>query len=427
MSDVEEAQRWAAFARRLMLAFAVLTVLLGAGLTGLSALNTKTFLEANRIQRGQIIADMAARAAFVPMSLEDRRALGHLAASFNDQKFLASLRVVDPQGEEWARLERPSPKSSALVSVSAPISVPDAGPGTPPLGRVEIIMDLAGIRAALIKQIGISLAVSSLFAALILGAGFFMIGKLTRGMRDLAREAARAEDLARSNRDLEEFAYIASHDLQAPLRRITGFAQLLVGRYRGRLDPDADDFLDRIVVGTNRMQTLILDLLTYSRVGSRQLEPASIDVSVVLNEVLADLDPILREAGATVTAGPLPVLIADRGSFSRLLQNLIGNAVKFRGTQPPVVRISATRSGSAWVFSVSDNGIGIEPRYASDIFKMFRRLHNAAEYPGTGIGLAVARKIVERHGGRIWAESEPGKGSTFYFTIESLPEKGDPK
>lgn len=411
-----EALRWEAFATRLMLVFSLLTVLLGGGSTALSALRMKSLLENSRTQRGQALALATARAAFVPLSLEDRDELARVASYYEGQTSLASLRIVDDRGAEWARFHRPGGAPDGGIAASAPIAAPGAFPQAP-IGRVEVIMDAGDIRATLGRQMLAMLALNGIFAVSILVSGLFIIRRLTKGMHELARRAARADDLSRSNRELEEFAYIASHDLQAPLRRITGFAQLLSRRYKGRLDPEADDFIARITNGTERMQRLIQDLLTYSRTGSRPLEVVRTDLGALLREVLADLEPAIKEAGGRVTAGPLPAMAVDAGQVARLLQNLISNALKFRASRPPAIRIEAHRAGDEWVFTVADNGIGIEARHAEDIFKMFRRLHPTAAYPGTGIGLAVARKIVERHGGRIWVESKPGEGSTFYFTL----------
>jgi signal transduction histidine kinase len=417
ISPTEEALRWEAFARRLMLAFSLLTVLLGGGATALSALRMRTVLISSRTQRGEAIASAAARAAYVPLSLEDRAELAQVASYYEGQKALASLRILDDKGVEWARFTHPGAPRRGLIPVSAPVAAPGARPSDPPVGRVEAVMDTNDIQAALTGQVVIFFAANGLFAVVILTGGLFIIRRLTRGMRALAREAARAEDLGRSNRELEEFAYIASHDLQAPLRRITGFAQLLSKRYKGKLDGEADDFISRITNSTDRMQDLIEDLLAYSRAGSRELAPARTDLNEVLRGVLADLDAQIKEAGGEVAVERLPVVTADPGQLSRLLQNLIANAIKFRGERPPSVRVSARREGDEWVFAVADNGIGIEKKYTGEVFKMFRRLHAATAYPGTGIGLAIARKVVERHGGRIWVESEPGRGSTFYFTL----------
>lgn len=412
-----EALNWASFGRRLTLAFSLLTVLLGAGLTAMAAMRVRTLLELSLAQRGEAIAEAVARASFVPLSLEDRPGLLNIMSGLEGQASLASARIVDASGVEWARVSLRPAAVSGLLHVSSPV-VPPYAPGEPPIGRVELRMDPRDVRAALSRQVLLILAFNALFGAVVLLAGLYLIRRLTAGMRELAREAALAEELSRSNRELEEFAYIASHDLQAPLRRITGFAQLLAERYKGKLDREADDYIDRIQASTTRMQRLIQDLLTYSRAGSKELERSRVDSARVLREVLADLETSIKEAGAEVKTGLMPVLTADAGQLARLLQNLVGNAVKFRAPdRPPRVRVWAAREGGEWVFSVADNGIGIETKFASDVFKMFRRLHSTSAYPGTGIGLAVARKIVERHGGRIWVESEPGQGSTFHFTL----------
>jgi PAS domain S-box-containing protein len=229
-----------------------------------------------------------------------------------------------------------------------------------------------------------------------------------------------AAELARSNADLEQFAYVASHDLQEPLRVIVSYVQLLERRYKGQLDPRADKYLAYIVDAGHRMQKLINDLLTYSRVGRReQVRPT--DSEAVLRRVLANLHGALAASEAVVTYDPLPTVLADETQLGQLFQNLIGNALKFRGPAPPRIHIAATRGAGEWVFAVRDNGIGIAPEYRERIFVIFQRLHARDEYPGTGIGLAICKKIVERHGGRIWVESAPGEGATFYFT---LPERG---
>lgn len=228
-----------------------------------------------------------------------------------------------------------------------------------------------------------------------------------------------SDELKRSNADLQQFAYAASHDLQEPLRAIAGFARLLEKRYKGRLDEKCSDFIGRIVDGVNRMQELIKDLLEYSRVGTGGREFAPEDSTSIFNCAIANLQARIEESGAVVTCDPLPVVSADSIQLCSVFQNLIGNAIKFHGSESPVVHTSVRREGNNWIFSVRDNGIGIDPHSADRIFAVFQRLHTREEYPGTGIGLAICKRIVERHGGRIWVESEPGHGSTFYFTIPS--------
>jgi PAS domain S-box-containing protein len=233
----------------------------------------------------------------------------------------------------------------------------------------------------------------------------------------------KTEELARSNRDLEQFAYVASHDLQEPLRMVTNYVQLLARRYKGKLDPDADDFINFAVDGALRMWRLINDLLTYSRVGTQSKGLQSTDCETVLQHSLDNLKVAIEESEAVITHDSLPTVMGDPLQLGQLFQNLIGNALKFRGKEPPRVHISARRNGGGWTFSVRDNGIGIAPEYAKRIFVIFQRLHNREEYPGTGIGLAICKKIVERHGGRIWADSEVGKGTTFYFTLQVSKEE----
>jgi signal transduction histidine kinase len=225
------------------------------------------------------------------------------------------------------------------------------------------------------------------------------------------------EALKRSNRELEQFAYVASHDLQEPLRMVSSYVQLLARRYKGRLDSDADDFITFAVDGANRMQALIRDLLAYSRVGTRGENFEPVDCDTVLDHTLANLQVAIEENGAKVTHGPLPTVLGDPSQLAQLFQNLIANALKFRGEDSPHVHMAAEKQANEWLFSVRDNGIGIEEQYGERIFEVFQRLHGRNKYPGTGIGLAICKKIVERHGGRIWVVSDPGGGSTFSFTL----------
>ncbi len=230
-----------------------------------------------------------------------------------------------------------------------------------------------------------------------------------------------AIELGRSNAELQQFAYVASHDLQEPLRMVASFTQLLAERYQGKLGADADEFIGYAVDGARRMQVLVNDLLAYSRVSTRAKEFVAVDCERVLQTVLANLEKTLQETRGQVTHDLLPTVQGDETQLWQVLQNLVGNALKFHGSEPPRVHVSAQQISGEWRFSVRDNGIGIDPQQADRIFLLFQRLHTRAEYPGTGMGLAISKKIVERHGGRIWVESEPGKGSTFYF---SLPIKG---
>jgi signal transduction histidine kinase len=224
-------------------------------------------------------------------------------------------------------------------------------------------------------------------------------------------------ELARSNEDLQQFAYVVSHDLREPLRMVSGFCRLLRDRYGGKLDQSADEFINFAVDGAARMEKLIEDLLAYARVGTRGRPPAPTDSAAVFDRAAANLAAAVAESGATVTRGPLLVVPADESQLLQVAQNLLANAIKFRGPEPPRVHVTAERQGGFWRFAVRDNGIGIPARDRERIFGVFERLHGAAEYPGTGIGLAICKRIVERHGGRIAVESEPGRGSVFSFTL----------
>jgi PAS domain S-box-containing protein len=237
----------------------------------------------------------------------------------------------------------------------------------------------------------------------------------------LSDETARKQlqdSLTESNSALEQFAYVASHDLQEPLRTLTAYAQLLTRKYADKLDGDAGQYLGFIVSASTRMSALIQDLLTYARLTTEEQRPTSIALDEDLEAALTHLKQAIEESGASVTHDPMPTLAVDRGQMVRLFQNLVGNAVKYRKPdKPTTVHISAEQKGAEWVFSIRDNGIGFDPKDASAIFAPFKRLHTAEEYPGTGVGLAICRRIVQAQGGRIWAESQPGEGTTFFFTL----------
>jgi PAS domain S-box-containing protein len=243
--------------------------------------------------------------------------------------------------------------------------------------------------------------------------------------RKLMEEAIRAhsEKLARSNEELERFAYVASHDLQEPLRMVASFTQLLSQKYSGKLDEAADRYILYAVDGAKRMQQLITDLLAYSRVNSKELDLRQTDCATVVRGAMRNLQVAIEESGASIEFDPLPALWVDQGQFTQLFQNLLGNSIKFRRKEEcPRIHISAADGGAEWMISVQDNGIGIDPRQAERVFQIFQRLHTRQEYTGTGIGLAVCKKVVERHGGNLWVESEPGAGSTFRFTIRKINE-----
>jgi PAS domain S-box-containing protein len=230
----------------------------------------------------------------------------------------------------------------------------------------------------------------------------------------------RQQELARSNAELQQFAYVASHDLQEPLRMITSYLELLERRYKGQLDDKADKFIAYAVDGATRMQVLINDLLSYSRVGSKGQDWELVDCEKILQNVLSNLQLLIEQNNATITHTPLPQITADPSQLTQLFQNLISNAIKFRRETSPQIQIGVEYADDKWLFSVRDNGIGMEVQYLDRIFVIFQRLHSKTEYPGTGIGLAVCKKIVERHGGNLWVDSQPGYGSTFHFTFPYL-------
>jgi len=253
---------------------------------------------------------------------------------------------------------------------------------------------------------------------------------VTAAIRNISARKKSEQELAvanqvleESNLELKQFAYVASHDLQSPLRSITGFVQLIQQEYEGKLDEQAQDWIRRTVRAVARMQTLIRDLLSYSRVDARSGPLTQIPFLEIVNDALILLESSIQDSGGQVTCDKLPMVMGDRSQLVQLMQNLIGNGLAYRSDKLPDIHISAKRSGKDWIFSVRDNGIGIDPNHYEQIFEIFKRLHSQKDHPGTGIGLAVCRRVVNRHGGKIWVESEPGHGSTFHFTIPEGTEQ----
>jgi PAS domain S-box-containing protein len=240
--------------------------------------------------------------------------------------------------------------------------------------------------------------------------------------RRLAEERMRqqTEELERSNRELQDFAYAASHDLQEPLQLVSNHLQLLSRRYHGQLDRDADEFIDFAMEGTDRLKILISDLLEYSKVGTSGREFAGVEMESVFGRVIETFQPAIDDCRGLVTHDALPIVLGDDQQMVQVLHNLIDNSIKFRGKDSPRIHVSARQMSEKWLFFVRDNGIGIDPQYTERVFVIFQRLHSRDDYPGTGIGLAISRKIIERHGGHIWVDSEPGKGATFYFTLQPV-------
>jgi len=285
----------------------------------------------------------------------------------------------------------------------------------------------------------IAIAVALLLTVLVLAVGLWRsailpLNRLAADARQVAEgdfqhqmepggpAEMRAVGLQRSNSELEQFAYVASHDLQEPLRKVASFCQLLQRRYAGRLDAKADEYIEHAVDGAKRMQALISDLLAFSQVGRTAQRREPVSCAVLLAQAWANLAADVRRTRATVEVGELPVLLGEATLLTAVFQNLIANALKFRAREPPKVTVSARRDGEFWLFSLGDNGIGIEPEYAERIFVIFQRLHDKAAYPGTGIGLAMVRKIIEYHGGRVWLDTTTAAGARFWFTLPALPE-----
>jgi len=247
-----------------------------------------------------------------------------------------------------------------------------------------------------------------------------VVGERRRGHEALLRQA---EELSRSNKELEQFANVASHDLQEPLRMVINYVQLMARRYRGRFDADADEFMGYAVDGALRMKRMIDDLLTLSRVGAGGAPASSCESDRALREALSNLEAAIHDAGAAVTHDLMPSVMAHPAQLRVVFQNLIGNALKFRDERRPEVHVGAAARNGEWLFSVRDNGIGISPEHTERVFVIFQRLHGRDRYPGSGIGLAICKKIVTGHGGRIWVESQPGRGATFYFTLPATAAK----
>jgi light-regulated signal transduction histidine kinase (bacteriophytochrome) len=299
--------------------------------------------------------------------------------------------------------------------------------------ELEVLRERAG--SLMDREQAHSAAQVDLTAGLIIGGLILSGGFVTTSVALLRREIRsrltiesmlreREAALARSNSELEQFAHVASHDLQEPLRMISGYTQLLRRRYAGKLDANADEFIGYAVDGTKRMQLLINDLLNFSRVSSDAQEFEPVDLESAYADTLEDLKIRIDECGATVTHDLLPTVSADPVQMRQLLLNLIGNGMKFQSPErKPAVDVFAAREGVQWRMGVRDNGIGIDAQYFKNLFHIFKRLHSRDEYPGTGIGLAVCKKIVERHGGHIWVESALGQGSTFLFTLPAMELK----
>jgi signal transduction histidine kinase/sarcosine oxidase delta subunit len=372
----------------------------------------------------------------VPPTVEERRAalVGFVYSPFRMRDLMEGIlgrALPDLRLEIFDGTEISTETSMYDSESAAPLSTASKYPGLTDIATLDIYGHTWMARLTTLPLFGAALGKDRPLIILVSGSliSFLFFGVLWSFAGTRARAEALAQGmtktldhhvqaLARSNAELEQFAYVASHDLQEPLRAVAGCVQLLQQRYQGRLDARADELIAHAVEGATRMQALINDLLTYSRVDRRGEPLQPTDCAEILAEVLADLQVALKEGGVIVTHEALPTVLADPLHMRQLFQNLLGNAIKYRSRErPPAIHVGAKYQAGEWRFAVRDNGIGIEPQYRARIFAIFQRLHTRREYPGTGIGLAICKKIVERYGGRIWVESEPGRGSTFFFTI----------
>jgi signal transduction histidine kinase len=378
----------------------VLPSLHGAGKVGAGS-STRTFagkglFDALRISLGRLQRDLAGRLAASERQLDSDAsflrimlliAAALILGSVIGAGFLLRRIITRPLAELGRDAEQ-----VAAGEFSKPVAI-----GGAPREIVQLGEEIDAMRQRIVQELG---TVETARAAL----------------------EAQALELNRSNAELEQFAYVASHDLQEPLRKVASFCQALERRYHGQLDERADQYIEFAVDGAKRMQILINDLLAFSRVGRSGHALELIDLDDALRQATSALSRMLEENGASVEAQALPTVRGERALLVSLLQNLIGNAVKFRSAQPPVVRLSAERQGDQWQFSCTDNGIGVEPEYAERIFVIFQRLHTKEAYPGTGIGLAMCRKIVEYHGGRMWLDPEHSPGARFLFTLPAAED-----
>ncbi len=367
----------------------------------------------------------------VDLSLPDtNRAILNILDDFGGERdrqaetLRAILNILDDFGGEKARLEE---TQRAVLNILDDSNAERSGQGDLHRALLNILEDFGGEKERLEATQRAILNILDDFEG--------EKHKVEEVNRELRREVAerdaaeralreKTEALGRSNAELEQFAYVASHDLQEPLRMVSSYVQLFEKRYGGHVDAQAEKYIRYAVDGAQRMQALIGGLLEYSRVGRHEDEAKPIQADVALDQALANLRPAIEESHAEIAREPLPSVVAHPTQLAQVFQNLVGNAIKFRKTgTPPRVHISSRREGVEHVFAVRDEGIGIDPQYTSRIFVIFQRLHTRAEYPGTGIGLSICKKVVQRHGGRIWVQSEPGAGATFYFTLPVQRER----
>ncbi len=416
---------WIRFARNLFLMLVVAVVTIG-GLAGFAASRQgRQLLEASLRAQGEAVAAAVARASFVPLSLEDDAALETLLASYGGTPDIVSLRVRDARGR--TRMEAvfdPGTAADATMSIEAAVapvaSAVRRGAPKSVAGMVTVVMSTRRLRAESRHIALLNLGGVAVLSLVVLGVGLMLMRPMIERMRELLGEAKLAQALAAANRELEAFSYSVSHDLRAPLRTVDGFSHIVLEDYGDRLDDQGRDYLNRIRAGCQRMGQLIDDLLKLARVIRHELRTADADLAAVARGVVDQLRQADPARAVEVSIPERLPARCDPGLIRAALDNLIGNAWKFTGKQPDArIEFGVESRPEGAVYFVRDNGAGFDMAYAGKLFGAFQRLHTQGEFAGTGIGLATVQRIVQRHGGRVWAESTVGQGATFRLTLSS--------
>jgi signal transduction histidine kinase len=424
--DHPEMEKWVIFSRNILAVTFGAVLFVGGILTALSYFQGERNLEQSLMGKADSISRAVSRTVFVPLVLEDAASLDRVASAHAADPDIAYIRIYDAAGRLVAEQVTPgSIGSDDILERESPVMAlaEDLPSGAESFGTVRIGVSRRRLEREARFFALASIAASTGVVAFVAALAVWLIRNMTRRMIELVDEVRLAEELRRSNQDLQQFAYVASHDLQEPLRTIASFLNLLEQRYKGKLDPTADEFIRFTVNAANRMRDMIQGLLRFARVKTQAQLHARVSLEQALAVVMGSLKTAIEETNARVTHDALPIVWGDEPQIVQLLQNLVGNALKYRSSEPPRIHVSAAKANGDWLVSVRDNGIGIEEKYLDRIFNIFQRLHTQKEYAGTGIGLALCKRIVETHGGRIWAESEPGKGSVFKFTLPATAEK----
>jgi signal transduction histidine kinase len=422
---------WRQFSISIIAVLAVSIIGVVLVVAGFSALGTIGLARGEQDRRASEVARFIARAAFVPVSLGDTETLAKVVDIYAEDRDVVSVNVAAPDGKVLVRRDfHPAESARDLAVGTRPVSAPQelrtSAAGDETLAVVQVVLSGTRVRSAVRRSLTWIMLASFVLAAGAVLLDLKLISRMTGRLKDLLDQARRAEELARSNADLEQFAYVASHDLQEPLRKIVSFSELLRQRYSGKLDDEAARMFDLVVDGGLRMRNLIQDLLSYARVQSQAHPLVRVDTGMLVREALEAVEESAKEAGADIKIdSDMPEVLGDGSQLRQVFQNLLSNAIKFRRPDAaPKISVGARREGVYWRISISDNGIGIAPQYQKQAFEMMRRLHPRGKYPGTGIGLALCKRIVERHGGRIWLESQPELGTTIHFT---LPDGAPPE